>query len=119
MLRRQKIDVAVYDENFHPHVVKDVMISNKEALTDIVVPFNGKVTAINVNENDHAYAKTRFNQRTLDNFVSSLYKIQDPVTRGSVWRNLWLLVMDTKVSSLLYFDFVVKQISHETVDQII
>lgn len=51
------------------------MIDNKEALTDIVVPFSGKVTAIYVNENDHAYAKTRFDQRTLDNFVDSLYKI--------------------------------------------
>lgn len=60
MLRRQKIDVAVYDADFKPHVIKDVMISNKDALTDIEVPFQGKVTAINVNENDHAYAKTRF-----------------------------------------------------------
>jgi hypothetical protein len=36
-----------------------------------------------------------------------------------VWRQLWLLVMDRKMSSLQYFDFVVKQIPYETVDQII
>lgn len=73
VLRRQKIDVAVYDSEFKPHVIKDVMISNKDALTDIEVPFLGRVTAINVNENDHAYAKTRFDQKTLESFVESLY----------------------------------------------
>jgi len=36
-----------------------------------------------------------------------------------VWRQLWLLVMDRKMSSLQYFDFVVKQIPYESVDQII
>lgn len=61
-LRAQKIDVAVYDENFEPHFVKDVMISDREQLNDIEIPYNGKITVINVNANDHAYAKVRYDQ---------------------------------------------------------
>ena len=36
-----------------------------------------------------------------------------------IWRSFWLLVMDRKMSSLTYFDFVVQQIGYETVEQII
>jgi len=118
-LRKQKIDVAVYDENFVPHVVKDILISEKDALNDVNLNFNQPVTAVIINVNDHGYAKVRYDQKTLDSFVNNLQRIEDPVTRAQVWRQLWLLVMDRKMSSLQYFDFVVKQIPFESVDQII
>lgn len=49
------------------------MISDKDELNDLPVPLQSKVTVINVNANDHGYAKIRFDQGTLDNFVTSLY----------------------------------------------
>jgi aminopeptidase N len=118
-LRKQKIDVAVYDEEFKPHFVKDILISEKDALNDVPLHFDKPVTAVIINVNDHGYAKVRYDAKTLDAFVHNLQKIEDPVTRAQVWRQLWLLVMDRKMSSLQYFDFVVKQIPYETVDQII
>lgn len=36
------------------------MLSDKDELNDIEIPYNGKVTLINVNANDHAYAKVRY-----------------------------------------------------------
>ena len=99
-LRKQKIDLAVYDEHFHPHVVKDILISEKDALNDVALHFDKPVTAIIINVNDHGYAKVRYDQKTLDAFVNNLQRIEDSVTRAQVWRQLWLLVMDRKMSSL-------------------
>lgn len=48
------------------------MISDKDELNNIELPYNGKITIINVNQNDHAYAKIRYDQKSLDNFVTSL-----------------------------------------------
>ncbi|CDW89925.1 aminopeptidase n [Stylonychia lemnae] len=118
-LRSQMIDVAVYDENYQPTFIRDIMISDSNELNEIEVPHQGKVTIINVNANDHAYAKIRYDQRTFDNFVSSLHRVNDAVTRGQVWRSLWLLVVDRKISSMQYFHFVVEQLQYESVDQII
>jgi aminopeptidase N len=99
-LRKQKIDLAVYDEHFQPHVVRDILISEKDALNDVALHFDKPVTAIIINVNDHGYAKVRYDQKTLDAFVNNLQRIEDSVTRAQVWRQLWLLVMDRKMSSL-------------------
>lgn len=111
--------MALYDEHFEPVIVKDVIISEKEALNNVAVTFDQPVTAIVVNVNDHGYCKVRYDAKTLDSFVHNLQRIADPVTRAQIWRQLWLLVMDRKMSSLQYLDFVLKQIPYERVDQII
>ena len=118
-LRKQKIDLAVYDEHFEPHFVKDILLSDKDAINEVALGFTGPVSAIIINVNDHGYCKVRYDQKSLDSFVHSLQRINDPVTRAQVWRQLWLLVMDRKMSSLQFLDFVIKQIPYETVDQII
>jgi len=74
-LRKQKIDVAVFDQHFEPHFVKDILLSDKDALNDVALTFAGPVSAIIVNVNDHGYCKVRYDQKTLDSFVSSLQRI--------------------------------------------
>jgi aminopeptidase N len=118
-LRKQKIDVALYDEHFQPFIIKDILLSDKDPLNEVKFAFDKPVSAVIINVNDHGYCKVRYDPKTQESFVNSLQRIQDPVTRAQVWRQLWLLVMDRKMSSLQYFDFVVKQIPFETVDQII
>jgi len=59
-LRKQKIDLAVYDEHLHPHVVKDILISEKDALNDVILNFDKPVSAVIINVNDHGYAKVRY-----------------------------------------------------------
>lgn len=81
-------------------MTKDIIISEKDAVTDVPLTFNQPVTAVIINVNDHGYCKVRYDQKSLDTFVHNLQRIQDPVTRAQVWRQLWLLVMDRKMSSL-------------------
>jgi hypothetical protein len=71
-LRKQKIDLAVFNEHFEPIYVKDILLSDKDALNDVQLAFNQPVSAIIINVNDHGYCKVRYDQRTLDSFVSSL-----------------------------------------------
>lgn len=39
ILRRHKVDIAIYDENFKPMIIKDFMIDNKQALNDVDISF--------------------------------------------------------------------------------
>ena len=71
-LRKQKIDAAVFDEHFQPILIKDILLSDKEALNDCVLTFDRPVSAIIINVNDHGYCKVRYDQKTLDSFVDNL-----------------------------------------------
>ncbi len=71
-MRKQKIDVAIYDANFEQIVIKDIMISEKDPLNEVPLAFNQAVTAVVINVNDHGYCKVRFDQKSLDAFVENL-----------------------------------------------
>ena len=58
----------------------------------------------------------RFDPKSIDWFTENLHKVSDSLTRATVWRYFWLIVMDYQMSSLKYIDFVEKQLPHETVD---
>ena len=109
------MDVAFYDESMTPTIVKDIIINEKDPLTKVEAP-NFPVKAIIVNHGDHAYAKVRYDPKTLLCFEDNLNKISDYLERGLVWRHLWNLVMDAKMSSLQFLNFVIKQLPHETVE---
>lgn len=100
--------------------MKNILLSDKDPLNEVsLIGFDKPVSAVIINVNDHGYCKVRYDQKSLDSFVTGLQRIADPVTRAQVWRQLWLLVMDRRMSSLQYLDFVIQQIPYERVDQII
>lgn len=100
VLRKQKLNVAVYDNDLKSHVTENIVISDKEELNQIEVEFKGPVKAIIINHGDHAYAKVRFDQKTLTTFEKELYNIDEYLERCVVWRQLWLHVIDGQMSSL-------------------
>ena len=59
-MRKHKVSVAFYDNNFEPHVVTNIVLSEKEALNSVAVDFSVPIKAIIINHDDHAYAKVRF-----------------------------------------------------------
>lgn len=70
-----------------------------------------------MNFGEHAYAKVRFDPASIDWLTENLHRVKDPLTRSSIWRYFWMLVMDRQMSSLKYIEFVQRQLPHETVDQ--
>ncbi len=59
-MRKQKLDVAFYDEQMRPHLVRDVILSDKTEINQVNVEFKFPVQAIVINSGDHAYAKIRY-----------------------------------------------------------
>ena len=49
------------------------MLSDKDELNEVNVPYNGKVEAIIINSNDHGYCKVRYDPDTLASFVHSFH----------------------------------------------
>jgi len=72
-LRKQKIDVGIYDANFKLHCVKDVIVSDKEEESTVLFNFTSPVAAIMINVNDHGYAKVRFDKKSLDALTNNLH----------------------------------------------
>lgn len=98
-------------------MIEDIIVSDED--TPIKFTFTGQVKAIVINHGDHAYVKVRYDKKTLDTFERELCKIDEYMERCVVWRQLWYHVTDKKMSSLQYFNFVVKQLPNETVEQAI
>ena len=94
-MRKAKIDIGIYDNEYKLHLVNDVVISEKSNLT-IVEEFRldtlkgVPVNAIILNHGDHAYAKIHFDERSLQNlFKDGLHKFEEPLTRMLILMNIW------------------------------
>lgn len=83
------------------------------------LPQDFQFGAVFLNQDEHAYAKVHFDPQSIDYFTENLSSVEDPLTRGAIWRYFWLLVMDRKMSSLKYMDFVQQNLPSESVEQII
>lgn len=99
-LRKHKISIALYEKSFapgdQPIVIENVVLSQDEAENDVdlsVLPADFVFGAANVNHDEHAYSKTRYDQTSVAWFGENLHNLH-PLTRGSVWRNFWILMQD-------------------------
>jgi len=98
-------------------VLSDTNQTNTVNLTEL--KYNGPVKAVILNQGDHVYSKVRFDSNTLKNFKQDGLKIKDPLTRALIWRNMWQQVLDYKLSSTDYFNFLLQNLpSEETEDTV-
>ncbi len=71
-LRKQKLDVSFYNNAGQQHIVRNVVISEKEEITSVdtsSLPDGFSIAAIYLNEGQHAYCKLRFDQASIDWFT--------------------------------------------------
>ena len=123
-LRVQKLNVSIYEAagGGEPVVIRGVVVGDKDELTDVDIselPGDFQFGAAFVNEGEHAYAKVRFDSCSIDWFTENLHSVTDITTRAAMHRYFWMLVMDKKMTSLKYIEFVEKQLPTETVEQIL
>lgn len=74
-LRKFKIDVGIYDNDYNLHVLNDVLLSSKDEIINIDpkklnTTYSGPVKAVILNHGDHGYAKVRFDEATMENLVN-------------------------------------------------
>ena len=69
-----------------------------------------------LNYGSHAYAKIRFDGKSVNWLTDNLGKISDAVTRGAIWRYFWMLVQDRQITSYQYLALAKKNLVLETVE---
>jgi hypothetical protein len=84
-----KMNAVFYDADFKTHEIKDIILSDKDALTQVNFDFTGPVKAVIINHDAHAYGKVLFDSKTLNTFETDFTKISDATTRAVVWRHVW------------------------------
>lgn len=112
-LRKQKLDVAFYDDKFNEYIVKDIVLSDSQELNDVKLNISAPVTAYQINHGDHTYAKVRFDDNTLRSFKLNLNKISDPLSRSMFWYQLWYHVHDGVFTTNDFVDFTIAQLPYE------
>lgn len=64
----------------------------KERIDAII---QGPVNAVILNQGDHAYAKVRFDNRTISNLQRDGFgKVRDALSRSLIWKSLWHQMLD-------------------------
>ncbi len=97
-LKIQKLDIGLYNRSNpseKPVIIKNIILRDYDQDTPIdlslvSLPAGFVLGAVYLNEGGYAVAKLRFDSDSLNWFTSNLEKVADPLTRASIWRQLWL-----------------------------
>lgn len=79
----------IHGDNFDVHVIRDVIISDKDELNEVKVDFQGPVKAILSNWEDHAYTLQEYDERTLSFIINDLHKLTSELDRVVIWTQMW------------------------------
>jgi aminopeptidase N len=66
-----------------------------------------------VNDGDLAFAKVRLDERSIDTVISSLSKIDDPLTRALCYSAAWDMTRDGELAARRFVDLVCSHAAHE------
>ena len=67
-----------------------------------------------VNHQDHAYAKIRFDPRSLATLTDRLRDLTDPLARTLCWNAVWDMLRDAELPARQYLDIVLNNVEGET-----
>ena len=112
-LRNHTIMVEAFDAQLVS--VKKVKVLVKDQEETVVGELQGvEAAAVVLNVEDWGYCKVRIDESSLAVLKKDLIKIQDPLTRQLVYRALWDMVRDIKLSGVEFVEFVIQQFPLET-----
>lgn len=72
------------------------------------------VVCVVLNGDDHGYCKVILDAKSIEWLKENLNTLEDDLTRLIVWRSLWDMVRDAKISAVEFLTSVVKHIPTET-----
>jgi len=65
----------MYDLNFDPHVIKNIVLSDKNEMNQVEDYLTCPISVIIINHDAKTYSKVRFDEQTIKSFESNLSKI--------------------------------------------
>jgi aminopeptidase N len=115
-LRRHRLGIGLYDEVDGALVRRDYLeIDVEGASTDV-----GELVGVQqpalllLNDEDHAYAKIRLDERSLATAISSLSTFEDSLPRALVWGAAWDMTRDGEMRTRDWTELVLANIGRET-----
>ena len=112
-LRNHTIIAEAFDSEMQS-LGKHTILVKDQAETTLDV-FNGaQAAAVILNVEDWGYCKIRIDNSSLAALKTNLIKIKEPLTRQLVYRALWDMVRDIKISAVEFIEFVIQQFPLET-----
>lgn len=107
-LRNHTIKVEAFDKDMQ--TLKKTTVQVLGQGETVVDDFNSlEVAVLILNVEDWGYCKIRIDDASLQNLKDSLHKVQDTLTRQLVFRALFDMVRDTRLSGVEFLEFIIKQ----------
>jgi aminopeptidase N len=115
-LRRHRLGIGVYDEVDGRLVRRDYVEVDVEGESTEVKELVGmrQPDLLLLNDEDHAYAKIRLDERSLQTVVSGLSRLDDSLARALVWGATWDMTRDAEMSTTDWLRLVLANIGQET-----
>jgi aminopeptidase N len=116
-LRRHRLGIGLYDRDTTGHLVRrDYVEVDVEGASTPIDELLGATQPdlLLLNDEDHAYAKIRLDERSLRTAIESLSQIQDSLPRALVWGSAWDMTRDGEMPTRDWVELVLANIGHET-----
>ncbi|HEV2796717.1 MAG TPA: ERAP1-like C-terminal domain-containing protein, partial [Nocardioides sp.] len=115
-LRRHRLGIGLYDDVDGVLVRRDYLeIDVEGARTDVPQLVGVKQPALLLlNDQDHAYAKIRLDERSLTTAISSLSTFEDSLPRALVWGAAWDMTRDGEMRTRDWTELVLANIGQES-----
>src|SRR6478609_2855748 len=115
-LRRHRLGIGLYDEVAGRLVRREYLEIDVEGAETVVAELAGKQQPdlLLLNDQDHAFAKIRLDERSLATVTGGLSKLDDSLARALVWSAAWDMTRDAEMSATDFVHLVLANIGAET-----
>ena len=115
-IRPHRLAIGLYaDENGSIVRVQRIEVDIDGGLTDIPELVGvARPDLILLNDDDLTYAKTRFDEQSLETVTTRLRDIPDSLARGLVWGAIWDATRDAEIPSTAFIDIALAHLDIET-----
>ncbi|MCR6033417.1 aminopeptidase N [Nocardioides sp. zg-579] len=115
-LRRHRLGIGLYDEVDGRLVRREYLEVDVEGASTAVEALVGteQPALLLLNDEDHAYAKIRLDERSLQTVIGGLSKLEDSLPRAVAWTAAWDMTRDGELSATDWVRLVLANIGQET-----
>ncbi|MEV7428486.1 aminopeptidase N [Nocardioides sp. NPDC092400] len=115
-LRRHRLGIGLYDEVGGRLVRREYVEVDVEGASTAVEELVGREqpALLLLNDEDHAYAKIRLDERSLATVVSGLSRLEDSLPRALAWGAAWDMTRDGEMRTTDWVRLVLANIGQET-----
>ncbi|MDN4160453.1 aminopeptidase N [Nocardioides abyssi] len=115
-LRRHRLGIGLYDEQGGRLVRRQYVEVDVEGASTAIEELVGveQPALLLLNDEDHAYAKIRLDERSMQTVVDGLSQLEDSLPRAIVWTAAWDMTRDGEMRTTDWVRLVLANIGQET-----